>query len=1114
MSPARSFRLRSQATPFKLKLRAKPSLPALTDDDISQMTRNALVADEVGAATLKQLIKLAHDHPSLVPHLSDVVKHWFSQDLTIFEAEDQNDPAEPALSMANLCFEFFAPMNPLPNYDDVAKLWPFAQAFLCRFIDYFGRSPFVNGAAFDIFHTLSHLFSDFAESEDERCTEIYDRMMCDEGPSCLLRLMLKIWIHTAAQESMSEAFVYISTYFAVCPLSEYELVARETWEMCPLRASECLNNLLSSQPSLFSDLSNHHSLFYNYLSFVIAASTAYPRFRRSLLSQRSLHWICSLLEEFYRSFDPCSPPPGYAMIIQACSNYIELVLHEGPRWVEEALKARIIPTLIRWALVIPEQTDNYCCGAARAILKTITVHLVHPSIYRLISKSSRTIDWLYRALPNLCEALHSELDCFLQELQSVSSYVSDLDYSQFRRCAFSECSEPHVTQRCSACRIAMYCSRTCQKKDWDSHRSVCHENKVKYRFGEPVSLTAEHWESSYFHFLIREQYHDKLWHTAFAQREQELFSERSDATLKKFKYVVDFTSAPREPDVVQMEEETDNCGKALFSRKVALPRRSFSIARTHRKPTETALLSSLNTLDKLLSSPEPETSEVRTFTEETLKDPRAFRSLRERSAVYEKLALILTRHRQVNEASWIVSRMEEEGFQPRPLTRARLIVAEILQSSPEERESLFSSLKDIIRQTPLKQDDLLALVDSFDWSVDKSHHIAARVVRDFIDCQKESYVPSAELATLLVNMQTRAGLLDDAYVTLRDLRPTAAAQEASRPFASTISNLAATNPAEDVFFGKVMGLMQDRAVGGDADTFNALIERERALGDHERVLAFYDLLRQLHSDGAVSPDGFTFINVFTSMALAKKPGKFTPRHLFRDLYSFYFYSADRSPPIDTDMMGLDQDILDRAILAFLNTKDPAAALVTLRMFALLGVPVSTNTYRRIVNYVAMKIKFSGIVWRRPFLREVNYTQLLDPDAVLQMTQPRGLDPKLVQHVLDSLRKRGGARYVVPSYGMMQGTAHIPNSARWDVIPLEDIMTMVIRTDLRVKLEKDSDFTEERLGQATRALVRETEMTMMPGGVTLRNWGNAPRSRGVGERKKDYGRRSRKQAGGS
>ncbi|KAF9004839.1 hypothetical protein BDZ89DRAFT_1080400, partial [Hymenopellis radicata] len=472
--------------------------------------------------------------------------------------------------------------------------------------------------------------------------------------------------------------------------------------------------------------------------------------------------------------------------------------------------------------------------------------------------------------------------------------------------------------------------------------------------------------------------------------------------------------------------------KALFSRKVALPRRSFSIARTHRKPTETALLSSLNTLDKLLSSPEPETSEVRTFTEETLKDPRAFRSLRERSAVYEKLALILTRHRQVNEASWIVSRMEEEGFQPRPLTRARLIVAEILQSSPEERERR-----------------LLALVDSFDWSVDKSHHIAARVVRDFIDCQKESYVPSAELATLLVNMQTRAGLLDDAYVTLRDLRPTAAAQEASRPFASTISNLAATNRADDVFFGKVMGLMQDRAVGGDADTFNALIERERALGDHERVLAFYDLLRQLHSDGSVSPDGFTFINVFTSMALAKKPGKFTPH------------------------------ILDRAILAFLNTKDPAAALVTLRMFALLGLPVSTNTYRRIVNYVAM-------------------------------TQPRGLDPKLVQHVLDSLRKRGGARYVVPSYGMMQGTAHIPNSARWDVIPLEDIMTMVIRTDLRVKLEKDSDFTEARLGEATPALVRATEMTMMPGGVTLRNWGNAPRSRGVGERKKDYGRRSRKQ----
>ncbi|KAF8918313.1 hypothetical protein CPB85DRAFT_1430496 [Mucidula mucida] len=535
--------------------------------------------------------------------------------------------------------------------------------------------------------------------------------------------------------------------------------------------------------------------------------------------------------------------------------------------------------------------------------------------------------------------------------------------------------------------------------------------------------------------------------------------------------------------------------KALFSRQVALPRRSFSVARTQLKPAETKLLASLNALDKLLSAPEPETSEVRAYTEQKLKDPRAFQSRRERLAVYEKLALILTRHRQANEASWLVKRMEEEGLQPRPLTRARLMVAEILQCPPEERESLFSSLKDIIRQTPLKQDDLLALVDSFEWSVDKSYYIPARIVRDFIDCQRQPYVPSAELATLLVNMQTRAGLLDDAYITLRDFKPTTSAQEASRPFASTISSLAATNPAEDVFFGKVMGLMQDGAVGGDADTFNALIERERALGDHERVLAFYDLLRQLHSDGAVSPDGITFINVFTSMALAKKPGKFTPRHLFRDLYSFYFYSADRSPPIDTDMMSLDQEILDRALLAFLNTKDPAAALITLHMFALLGLPVSTNTVAEAV------------------LQELDYTPL-NPDAVLQLTQLRGVDSRLVQSVLDSLRKKRGARYVVPSYGMMQGEAHIPNSARWDVIPLEDIMTLVIRTDLRVKLEKDPEFTEELLSEETRALVRETEATMMPGDVTLRNWGNAPRSRGVGERKKDYGRRSRKQAGGS
>ena len=62
---------------------------------------------------------------------------------------------------------------------------------------------------------------------------------------------------------------------------------------------------------------------------------------------------------------------------------------------------------------------------------------------------------------------------------------SRLDKYRFSKCSFQECHhmESHEVpfKSCGGCNVERYCSEACQRKDWKSHKHVCHNTKPRSR---------------------------------------------------------------------------------------------------------------------------------------------------------------------------------------------------------------------------------------------------------------------------------------------------------------------------------------------------------------------------------------------------------------------------------------------------------------------------------------------------------------------------------------------------------------------------------------------------------------------------------------------------------
>ncbi|KAJ7591994.1 hypothetical protein C8J56DRAFT_520064 [Mycena floridula] len=118
------------------------------------------------------------------------------------------------------------------------------------------------------------------------------------------------------------------------------------------------------------------------------------------------------------------------------------------------------------------------------ILHEITIHLIHPSVLRRCS----------RLLQKSGMALASDIDKSLSPLISAEQafFKAVFDWQSRRSeykaavhsglCANEQCPmisvSPTSIKRCVGCLTTTYCSLSCQRSDWKSHRSDCNERAI------------------------------------------------------------------------------------------------------------------------------------------------------------------------------------------------------------------------------------------------------------------------------------------------------------------------------------------------------------------------------------------------------------------------------------------------------------------------------------------------------------------------------------------------------------------------------------------------------------------------------------------------------------
>ncbi|KAK0490270.1 hypothetical protein IW261DRAFT_4658 [Armillaria novae-zelandiae] len=503
------------------------------------------------------------------------------------------------------------------------------------------------------------------------------------------------------------------------------------------------------------------------------------------------------------------------------------------------------------------------------------------------------------------------------------------------------------------------------------------------------------------------------------------------------------------------------------------------------------LLDSLSNLSSLLSSSERGTDSVQRYVNRKLDHRDAYTSSRD--LVFQKILTLLVQQRSWDVGISVYDRMVAESLQVPEHLQACFTVAKWLALSPRKQEKHLLAFHRICAASSFKDKQLFALLDAFGWSSCAAERV--QLVETFIESKGESYIPSAEVVNKLVDLQTRAGDVDGAFESLRNLR-SGSEKKTLQPFVSVIARLTDTRTNDKRTLEGVVNLLKKRDIGADTSVFNVLIAREINLDlyyrVYPRVLSYYEVLRNLHAATGIGPDVYTFQHLCTTMRRYYKPhrkgwvpGKdqFTPRHLYRDMVAIHFNTEEsKTSSVDMSELYKDQQLLNAMLHMFLGLDDHVGAFVSLHGFTKFGIPVNATTFNYVVEHLARKIHYHRREWLPVFLDE---SKLAGDEELM--------DPRLLTLLLASMKRhwRGIGGCVVPTLSMMTGKTKVPSSARLDLAPLGHAL---LQAAYNVKGERTAD-SDKAIAQE----ITEAQTLMFPK-VPMKNYQCGPRSLGPPRRK--------------
>ncbi|KAG6917321.1 hypothetical protein DXG01_002979 [Tephrocybe rancida] len=234
-----------------------------------------------------------------------------------------------------------------------------------------------------------------------------------------------------------------------------------------------------------------------------------PAYYASLPTKIIIRNICGALAYFVTTYLPPSTVSGYNAN-HDCTTYLVSLLARyatdaaiGHAWLIYAIRHNAVGLLLKSARYIgvpgiePPNGPPIIARTVRSLLDIFRLYVLHrpvmqrfsgdPVIRSKFSTRDADVQWSWDSLSLAVgsqEALHVEFD----------------SHGSILRCSYTECDAEweHVTQRCAACKVAFYCSSTCQKIDWPDHKERCRTFDPNRRYMESPRTIA------FFHFVMKQ----------------------------------------------------------------------------------------------------------------------------------------------------------------------------------------------------------------------------------------------------------------------------------------------------------------------------------------------------------------------------------------------------------------------------------------------------------------------------------------------------------------------------------------------------------------------------------------------------------------------------------
>ncbi|KAF7312771.1 hypothetical protein MIND_00292200 [Mycena indigotica] len=186
----------------------------------------------------------------------------------------------------------------------------------------------------------------------------------------------------------------------------------------------------------------------------------------------------------------------WLMTLRGALTVMNIVISTGPRTLHKVLRCGMVPLMLHAAHFMPN--DDILLRLTHLLQNGLPPGLPYKAVLPLLANSIRTVE--ASGLGSILSHAHPKLAQLWKNLKTSAAYheqiLSDFRVGRYlgRRLPqahrLSACDNPPCGQiddrekfsQCSLCRTRVYCSRVCQKADWNEgkHRATCAATKVKY----------------------------------------------------------------------------------------------------------------------------------------------------------------------------------------------------------------------------------------------------------------------------------------------------------------------------------------------------------------------------------------------------------------------------------------------------------------------------------------------------------------------------------------------------------------------------------------------------------------------------------------------------------